>query len=382
MDADTAHQFKELLRQDINWDHLLNVAHSHGVLPLLYWTLKHHGSEAVPKTIFDQLQNYFLNNARFNLTLTGELLRILNLFDHDGIPAIPFKGPILAHSGYGNIALREFVDLDLLIRKKDFLKVKEMLLAEGYFPIFKLNPHQERAFIRTQPEYHFQHKENGFQIEILWEFAPRAFSFRLNLEHLWERRECVSLSGKEILTLCPEDLLLILCVHGFKHGWSCLEWVCDIAEWVRSHKEKGINWDQLMGQAARLGCDKTLLLGLSLAIDLLGAVVPDDVLKKVKADLTVKSLAAKVVKQMFPDGDSSFGLLGRSLFRPNLEMSLFYLKLIKPLRKRVRYFYDLTIVPTHLEYGLIKLSPSFFFLYFLIRPLRLIGKYGIGALMR
>ncbi len=62
----------------------------------------------------------------------GELQRILDIFKSHGITAIPYKGPVLAIQAYGNLAFREFGDLDIFIQKQDFLKVKELLLDNGY----------------------------------------------------------------------------------------------------------------------------------------------------------------------------------------------------------------------------------------------------------
>ena len=127
-----AEQIKALLKENINWDYLLRTALWHGVAALLYCSLNATCPEAVPKAILDQLRDYFHNLARRNLFLTRELLKLLNLFQAHEIPAIPYKGPVLAASAYGNLALRQFCDLDILIHKQDALRVKSLLLNQGY----------------------------------------------------------------------------------------------------------------------------------------------------------------------------------------------------------------------------------------------------------
>src|SRR5262245_10666576 len=114
IDAAKAERIKGLLSEEINWDFLIHIASQHGVMPLLYFTLKNTCLEAVPKAVLDQLRNYFYTNAAHNVFLTTELLKLLTLFEAHGIPAIPFKGPVLAASVYGNLSLRQFGDLDIL----------------------------------------------------------------------------------------------------------------------------------------------------------------------------------------------------------------------------------------------------------------------------
>jgi hypothetical protein len=95
-------QIQTLAQQSLDWSYLLQTAARHSVLPLLYQNLKTLCPEAVPKPVLSELRNFFHTNAAHNLFLTQELLKILKLFQDNDIPAIPFKGPVLAVSVYGN----------------------------------------------------------------------------------------------------------------------------------------------------------------------------------------------------------------------------------------------------------------------------------------
>jgi len=53
-----------------------------------------------------------------NFFLTKELLELLTLFEAHCIPASPYKGPALAIMAYGNLALRQFSDLNILVHKR------------------------------------------------------------------------------------------------------------------------------------------------------------------------------------------------------------------------------------------------------------------------
>ena len=59
-------------------------------------------------------------------------------------------------------------------------------------------------------------------LEIHWAFVPPHFSFDLDFLNCWARRVQIPLANRTVPALHPEDLLLVLCVHGSKHCWSHL----------------------------------------------------------------------------------------------------------------------------------------------------------------
>ena len=103
----------ELARPDLDWDYVYRTAQRHGLLSLLHGHLCH--LAAVPVAVRERLQTHARANAARNLRLGGELLQLLQLFEAQDLPALPFKGPTLAALAYGSVALREFGDLDLLV---------------------------------------------------------------------------------------------------------------------------------------------------------------------------------------------------------------------------------------------------------------------------
>ena len=132
MDPERAERMLNLLRGKIEWELLIEAAERHGLRPLLCWHLHSVAPELVPEDVLVELRRYFYANAAQNFRLTAELLNILALFESHDIPAIPFKGPISAISIYGNLALREFGDLDILIREESMHAAAEVLSSLGY----------------------------------------------------------------------------------------------------------------------------------------------------------------------------------------------------------------------------------------------------------
>ena len=138
IDSERSDRIRSLLRDGIDWTHLLRQAKEHGVMPLLCWHLTNHCLDGIPQPLVDRLRDHFHSNARSNLLLTEELLRLLDLLEARGIRAIPFKGPALAASVYGNVALRQFCDLDLLVHASEVSKTRDLLISAGYQPELNL----------------------------------------------------------------------------------------------------------------------------------------------------------------------------------------------------------------------------------------------------
>src|SRR5262245_12355567 len=101
MNTESTLRSKALLRENLDWTALLQTAVRHGVMPLLYWHLNGIGPEAVPHTSLELLRDCFHANALHDSMLTRALLTLLRLLQTHGIPAIPYKGPVLATAVYG-----------------------------------------------------------------------------------------------------------------------------------------------------------------------------------------------------------------------------------------------------------------------------------------
>ena len=367
-DPKKAVRIRALLQQGIDWGYLLRAARRHRVMPLLFWQLNSTAPGAVPKSVLDQLSIYFRHNSFRTLSLTGELLRLLSEFETRKIPAIPYKGPTLAAFAYGNLVLREFGDLDILLRRQDVLKARELLVSFGYRPGYQLTRAQEAAFVQYGDQYRYTRDDSGNVVEIHWGAAARAFSFLLDTEPPWWRLERISLGGSTVPTFSPEDLLIILCVHGSMHLWERLGWVCDIAELTYVRRE--MDWERIVEQATALGTRRALFLGLLLADGLLGARIPEEVSQRLQADSVTNTLAEQVCEWLFREGARSQELVEETLFQP------FHVRVMERLRDKVRYCVRQATTPSLQDCELLPLPAYLFPAYRLLRPIRLTGKYG------
>ncbi len=385
-DRRVAQRIHGLAAGSLDWIYFLRMARSHKVLTLVHSTLKTVCCDAIPEAIGRQLERYASRQAQRSSHLTGELLRLLTLLDARAIPALPVKGPVLSASLYGDLALREFHDLDILIHKRDALRAKDVLLSSGYALATALNSDGFPS-VYGKSEYCCLRKRDGLAVELCWSISPHYFLKRLDLETLGERRLPIRLMGATVDGLPAEELLLALCVHGSKHSWWLLRWICDVAELIGA--SPAMNWRRVRSMARNLGCRRAVALGLLLAHDLLGAPLPDGVLHEIKRDAQLPRLAAWVCQRLFREVHVSLtDDREQCLFNLSLEWEqrLYYLKLTERLRDRIWNILlllsaplSLVLRPSPRDRSLFALPKPLTFLYSLARPFRIGVKYGAIA---
>jgi len=278
------------LAKNINcWEDTIEAARQHGVLPALYSALVANGS-VISSRALELTRSEFDRNAFHCLANAAELLEVLQVFEKAEIAVLPFKGVVLGASAYGDITARNAGDLDMLIRYRDLLPASRLLKDRGYQIKTDVledgSPATEDYF-----EYHFERPDDGMVLELRWrlELTQPRYRHDLGLDWVWPRRRTVRLAGADIPSLDAASCLLMLCMHGSKHVWSRLVWICDVAKLLES--EPGLDWDFVRREAKRVGLARCLALGVLLARGVCGVQVPPEVLAKFQADRTARKLA-------------------------------------------------------------------------------------------
>lgn len=323
-----AHRISTLCQKKLDWDYILGKAYWHSLAPLTYKALMRICPESIPETVKLQLKDQYMSVARRNMLLSTKLLDVLEVLERAGIVAVPYKGPTLASNVYGDLCLRKFNDLDIVVREGEVEVAKAALLACGFqwvpFKRQKVGD-DEGSNVRYWHEYNFVKEGYGTSVDLHWRISSRRFPFNFDLDALWPRLEKGSLLGRAVSQFPAEEMLLFLCVHGCKDlWWKRLVWVCDVAEIIR--KNTDLHWDRIVVQAEMLGASRMLLLGLALSGDLLDAPLPDKLRDRIVHDAAVINLAKLVKSRLF----ESPTLLGKVFPKPIFRMKVrerFYDKL-------------------------------------------------------
>ncbi|MCK4389505.1 MAG: nucleotidyltransferase family protein [Desulfobacterales bacterium] len=118
------------------------------------------------KVFFDRCRVCFHVNAHWNVIFTEKLLNLPNLFEAHGIPALPFKGPVLAQTVYGDLSRRQFVDLDILVQRRNVLKAKDLLISHRYWPLTHVNGVREADYVQLHIHYDFVDPDDKALVEL------------------------------------------------------------------------------------------------------------------------------------------------------------------------------------------------------------------------
>src|SRR5438094_5690535 len=149
---------------ELEWERLARLADHHGVLPQVYSALAQAGEAS--SAALSGLRPMYDRSVHQALWLTRELLRIIGYFESHGIRALPYKGPPLAQILYGNVASRQFADLDILVSPDDLPKVRACLAELGYKASIKLSHSEDRAYLAAGDEFAFELGEHRNRLEI------------------------------------------------------------------------------------------------------------------------------------------------------------------------------------------------------------------------
>ena len=339
--------------EGLDWGELLDLADRHAVTQFLYRASKN-----------PELRDRVQQGARFGLTLSAELVKIVNLFESQAIDVIPLKGPVLGAALYGGEALKISSDLDLFVRPADAIRAKHSLEGAGYR--LESVPHWpgDGACLRNPiGELSFSNPAGSVSVDLHWRLLPGFFSASFDQAAVWKRPGSVSWGRAQVRTLAPEHLLLFLSAHGSKHLWERLGWLCDAARLIQV--APGLDWSEVIAEARRADTLRTVSLTLTLARDLLGVELPAAAAGLAGGDARTRDLARSVLERLRAD-------------RPvtAVDTAVFGLRAFERSIHRARLVYGIFLQPTEAEYRVLQLPPRLFWLYYLFRPARLAVKYA------
>jgi hypothetical protein len=338
-----------------DWDALLRLASHHRVLPAVYLALKGRGD--IPGSILSALDARFSRHVQRALRFSALLMEVSGQLQKCGVTFLCHKGPALAQTLYGDVAMREFGDLDFLVRAKDVQQAGAAMAEIGLTNKLALSPRQGREYLRTGYEYVFGTAREPNLVEIQWQLLPRFYSADLELEEFFQRSVELSLEGADLRTPCDEDHLLLLCVHAAKHGWSQLGMVRDISTLA----DRGLDWNFILHEASRLGLKRILDISLKLGERLLGLKVPGEIsaeLKDRQNGVRVSEICHRMLRSEEIDSNS-----------------LRYVRMTMGLRERrrdqIRIAWRLATTPGIGEWQSRQIPDSLFLLYRAVRTWRL-----------
>lgn len=336
---------------EIDWLALQRLAEENGVLlPAHRWLME------LGADLPDSFQRAISAARAAAEGLASELEVLLKALQERGIEVIPLKGPALALALYGNAAMRQANDLDLLVRRENFPNAEALLLGLGFAGLGAAGDH-DRRFVRGE-----------LLVELHFELAsPRYFPFQIG--GIWKRSRASDFRGIPIRVLSANDQVLYLCAHGLKHGFSRLIWILDVARALRGWNDG--EYQELVRQAQR----QRLLAWLLIGCEVVRTVFPEQLPERLDIAIMRFPRALKRARRaagvLFPE----------ETMQRDFDYRALYLRAeANPLRRWLYRFRYLS--PTESDEVWARRHRIPLRLMFLLRPFRLMDKFGSARVWR
>lgn len=303
---------------------------------------------SVPPEVISALSSLGTQRSLQALQLARHLKEVLGWLEQAGVPVLAYKGPTLALMAFGHLGSRESCDLDLLVRPADYRRAARLLQDRGFEFVY---PPPTRCQLMQAYEVSLVHQERGISVDLHRAFFSSAVEFELDLER--HRAHSVRMLGCAVPTLAPDELLLLLGVHGAKHCWRELRWVHDLHGLL---SRQTFHWGELWERARTEGAVRSLSSGLTLAHLLFGTDLP----REFEPDPTTLGLV-----------DCSLRYLsGEPADLP--AQHLYHWRVADRIGQRLRYLLWTLFRPHELDLAYLDLPEWCWPLYYLVRPYRLL----------
>ena len=373
----------------------LALANAHCILPLVYKTIKklshlelnsdtpvvkmkegysdsssssHNTSHIIRNTLehlLIDLKSAYSQIARRNMLMSAELIRIMKLLEDNGIGALSFKGPALSQMAYGDITLRQYGDLDILVDEKIAYKAGELLQGHGFTASYPLSILKNKTYMRVDSDFAFVGNSNNVLIEMHWRLFRKNIGHHLIFDQFSKDPQTVKINGVPIKVLSSELHLLYLALHGSKHAWERIEWIVDIDRFIRSNK---LDNEKLKEIFVLMKADRPILTGLLLAQRLFQTPIPAWIIKQIEKDNEV-GILYKTTIQLLNNDFSTLTEMQRAR-----TIYLYQIRFFKSRTEKIKYFFESYLSISRndcLEFPL----PVFLnFLYIFIKPFRTLKK--------
>jgi hypothetical protein len=350
-----------LMELPLNWERVARSAEFHRLIPAIGAAIPH---PAIQQPVRDRARN----QAWRAMHLTTELNRIARHLGQHEIEFLAHKGPALAQLLYGDSAMRQFSDLDLLVRPKDVGRARTALVELGYEARLDLSWGQEIAYLRSGYEYVFGLGSERQLAELQWKIVPQFYSIDFSVDELFHRAIEIDLDGIPVRTLGHEDLLLVLCVHAAKHEWSQLGMLRDISTLARFE----LDWPWIAHEARKLGIVRILQISLWAASELFHIQLLDMLNQDLPFSVD-SDLVAQVIQNLQNNQE------------PETESIRYFrcqLRIRERWSDRVQFLWRLLTTPSVAEWQSIRIPDRLGGLYRVVRIGRLMKRSSRGVTLR
>lgn len=311
---------------------------------------------------------YIELRARNNLLILAEILQLNKKINEKSIPVIFYKGVLLCKYLFNDFTTRATSDIDILIHFSNFLKIRCLLLDDGYEEIYYYPMEYPEYFLSHSRESSFKKKigeGNYIFVELQWASLPKFFKLPYNNDYFFNHEQKFKFFDSNLPTLKITQHLLILFIHhGISDLWRNLKHVFDISIFIDRYNSE-IDWNEFYGKCKDWHAIENFNCGLNLAKDLFG-ISPIQFapwnLPKDQSEIVLKSLCST---PLLTKNKKSINNFRRQLLlcdTPKQKILLF-----------ISYL-NLGLWPSLIDLENHRFPPLFFPLYFITKRFRFLYK--------
>ena len=203
-------------------------------------------------------QQRLLERVVNNVAIKERFKACAPLFAQSDIPYAVIKGAVLSQAMYRDPLIRASGDIDLLIRRQDADKIKQLFLENGFVQgrvtengivpftrrelLFQASlSHQTAPYVKATGNKLCPYVNVDVNMDILWGESGK----KADMEYVLAHTEQGALSGFTFQKLTPEMEFLALCLHHYKDlnslyllsgGSFRLGLFCEIYDYLRAVK--------------------------------------------------------------------------------------------------------------------------------------------------
>jgi hypothetical protein len=317
---------------DADWNALLPLALAHGVAPLLHVNLK---NRDLPDPIRAQLRALYVWNSIRNEVLLTEQTRLTAALSAHGVKVIPLKGPHLSELLYGDLAIRQVADIDVLIAPED-LRICDRVSSEMGFKRLVPGDIEE---LRGAGEFVLTKEVESIMpqgVDVSKLVPVIALDLQQRLLAYGAKDRLAQRVHKQGMT--SENLLVYLCINQVAHRFARLKYLLDVAQCLQKFSAS-LRWSEFLAASRELDFTPGIYLSLVWAREAASAPVPDSVLAALRpGQMTRRSLSRSI-------GDDPLHALSRSASLDGPVGAWAILACTRPGLPRLRQFYRLLFPP-------------------------------------
>ena len=358
---------------EMRWNQLFTTAYNHGVFPLIFTNWRDCISTGLGESELGRWEQTYRGIKTHNIVLTMELVTILQRLQLANVTAIPLKGPVLTHLIYGDVGLRMFSDLDILVLENQVSQALDVLLSKGYF-YSEVPSGQQRQTIKPRMHHYSLTNKNGIHVELHRTLEPPYYLARGDADAFWKDIKTIPCFGTAVTQPRDEETLLFLCRHGSRHLWGSLKWLADVDQFLNN--VENLDWSYISTRVERSHTRRLVYLGLYLTNQLYASVLPVEVSQEIKKDKTLQEIGAEILGHLFSAPATGDAANPERYLADRVRL----IQLREGQFQRLKFIYgDLIrsrLNPTAEDKAMVQLPAHLSFLYYILRPFRLLVAYG------